>query len=422
MEILVLGIAEILVVPVVTGMIFAVDAAVLAVSGILRVFFLPVEVAMQASLKPTADSKTEDKADDASADRKAKKDRRRKIANRVILVSGIVIFALLLTVLVVNAFFFQPATRLVLGYVESKTDIEIAFDKAEGNLWTGRIQLHGVTVKRRDHPVSCFDLKADLIALDVSVPSLISPRGSFKTTVVESLKISGMEGKWDQYEDSQDAEWKKRRNFRIEHMALDDLRFDYTDHTRPKKLHVELAIDHLESRPFRSYLALFDLLFRSNIRGSINGTPYKFETDDLEKVTETRWECKDLPVDIPASCFGTPFDWFDSGKIDFLIVNRWNVDEIVMDWNLTFRDFHAKAPEGTSLVTKAKFAPLLLFMNRHAANLPLRFKLELNQEENRLDSSPQWMEFMTLMFGEKIGDALKEMRQNGPDENAAIAQ
>lgn len=429
MEILVLALGGVIAGPIMIGFTLMINAVTLMISIVVQLVFLPIEVAAEVAVaahdakKQTETEKKQAEADaidlEAAERRKAEEKRRRERARKfttgLAAVTGAIIGFVLLAVVVANFFFFSSTLRLVLGYVRHQTGIAVDFDRASGNLFTGRVRLDGATVRRTVHPTCRFDLTAERIEFDLSLWDLVMPTGLFKPTVFESLEISQLHGKWEQFgetktpgivediETKKEKGRKKRRRFRVDRFVMDDVRLDYIDHARPdaEPLHVELVIERLESKPLRSYTALFDVLFRSNLHGTVNGVAYRFVREEKA----TRWICNDLPIAILASYFGRPFDWFERGTADILIENTWG-GGLTMNWSLVFRDFHVKAPEGTSLKARSTMLPLVAYLNRHGERLPLEFDLKLDDAERRFDSSPQWREFARIVVGKELFESI----------------
>ncbi len=432
MEILVLALGELLIGPMIFGVTVLTSGLAALVSLVLRLVFLPAEIAVEAAVGQATKKRTTTNEDEQAAPRevvidpvvlereraelKRRRARQRKVA---FWIGGIGAAAFGLTfaaLFAANALFFPQTLRLALGYVRWKTEIAVEFDRASGNLWTGSVRLEGVTVRRPAHPTCRFDLRADRLEIDLSYWSLYSPQGWFDATVFETVNIEKMHGTWEQFGPTRqptplaEAEppkkngktARKRKHFRIDRLEMTDIRLDFTDHARPDDpLHVELVIERLDSKPLRSYLALFDVLFRSNLHGTVGGVFYRFEKRD----GETRWVCDDLPVAILASYFGKPFDWFEKGAVDILVENRWK-GGLTMNWSLVFRDFHVAAPPGTDMKTKLTLAPLLFYMNTHDKRLPLEFELNLKKDDNRFDSSPHWREFARIVIGKELYEAI----------------
>lgn len=247
-----------------------------------------------------------------------------------------------ITITIANAFFFESVLKFALKQVERRTNIAIRFEKAEGSLWSGRLYLKNLSVARQDHPCSRFEIEGDHVEVRLSVTKLF-----FGSNELQTVRITGFRGTWEQVGKAEKL--KPRRLFRIDRLVLEDVQLDFADHTRGKNVfEAKINIDYLESSPLRSQWAVFDVLFRSNATGKINGVP--FEIDSEKGRHFFRME------DVPIRLFSAYFDllrWCDEGKVDLLIDNTFAGDEFVMRWSVVFREIHAKVPDEADLKTKA---------------------------------------------------------------------
>jgi len=117
----------------------------------------------------------------------------------------------------------------------------------------------------------------------------------------------------------------------------------------------------------------------------------------------------DVPVDLLAHHVGT-LDWFDEGKVDLLIEDTFDGNDVSMHWNLVFHDFLVKAPEGTPLKVKTAMLPLVAFLNLKSKRLPLEFDLQLKENEFRFKSTTELNDVARLVLGDKIMDGLKKLK------------
>jgi hypothetical protein len=307
--------------------------------------------------------------------------------------------------LIVNTFFFASAVRFALGQVENRTNIAISFDTAEGNLWAGKVRLNGVTVTRREHPASLFDLKGESVDVHISLAALLR-----WSVVFESVHISKFSGTWEQ--NGKAGPLKPRRNFQINRLLLDDIQLDFTDRTlETGPLHAVLCLDTLEAVPLRSQWAMFDVLFRSRIRGSVNDVPFVVDSE------KGRHFCRfdEVPIEIFAHYVGI-FQWFDKGKVDLLIEDTFDGGEITLRWSLVFHDFHARIPEGSPFKAKAAALPLITFLNIKSKRLPLELEFQLQENEFRFRSSTELSDMARIILGDKIMDTFQRLKDKPPAE------
>ncbi|MDR1485671.1 MAG: hypothetical protein LBT09_12730 [Planctomycetaceae bacterium] len=332
---------------------------------------------------------------------KKKKTVWRKIVVWGVAVCSVLIMLFLAGITIANIFFFESLVRFSLRQAESRTNIAIKFDKAKGSFWTGNIQLNGVTVSRQNHKISNLEFKGETVEIDLSMSHLLG--WSF---VFESVKIAGFKGTWEQV--GKRTNLKPRKNFRIDRLSMNDIQLNFTDRTLAKEpFQTVIKLDTIESMPLRSNLAVFDVLFRSRGRGSINDIPFVVDSEKGKHF----YRMNDLPIEFFAKFAGGMLDWFDKGKIDLLIEDKLSNGEVSIHWNVTLHDFHVKVPEGTNIKVKAATLPLVLFLNHESKRLPLDFDLRITEDEFHFKSSTELNDLARNILGDKIANALKEIKE-----------
>ena len=84
--------------------------------------------------------------------------------------------------------FFDPILRWGLARTQAKTGVEIGFERSEGNLLMGQVALEGIRMQRDAARGLAFDVRAERVALDVVLWSLLGePR-------VELAELRGVRG------------------------------------------------------------------------------------------------------------------------------------------------------------------------------------------------------------------------------------
>ncbi|MDR2704546.1 MAG: hypothetical protein LBC02_02090 [Planctomycetaceae bacterium] len=326
-----------------------------------------------------------------------------KVAVWSVVICSAFLVLFLAGITIANAFFFESLFRFSLRQAENRTNIAVTFDKVEGSFWTGNIQLNNVTVSRQNHKISNFDLRGEEVEIDLSMSHLLC--WSF---VFESVKISGFKGTWEQIGKSDKL--KPRRSFRIDHFSMNDIQLNFMDRTLEKgQFQTMIKLDTMESVPLRSNWAVFDILFRSRGRGSINDIPFIVDSEKGKHF----YRINDLPIEFFAPYVGM-LDWFDKGKIDLLIENKLGSNEVAMHWSLIVHDFHARVPEGTNPKIKTVALPLVIFLNLKSKRLPFEFDLQMKENEFHFKSSTELSDVARIILGNKIMDALKKLKEHFP--------
>ncbi len=304
--------------------------------------------------------------------------------------------AVLLALVVINLWFIDDLARWLLDKQRERSGIAITAKTIEGNLFTGRFQATGITVRRIDHPAGLIDLTARRLEAQISVWQVFAD-----PLEVQSLTVDGIRGRFERGVPGQTPAKKKKKDaspagerkqkhpFVINSLAITDVEVAYADYTRKRLLALPVVIQHLTADPLRSQWAVFDVLFRANATGTIAGRPFHITTtgDDLGR--ETAWHVDGLPVEILADQIGGPFALLSGGTCDVHVVDRWRMSQdervIVMDWSMVLNQVKAEVPEGLSTVMALLAKPAVAFINAKGDRVPLSFRVEI--DENRFDGA-----------------------------------
>lgn len=332
-----------------------------------------------------------------------------------VMISSFSLLALSIVVMVViNLFFFEGVLRYTFAKAEEKSAIKIDFEKASGNLFTGKVEMEGVKIQRASHPVTTFDLAMREVSLDLSVWGLLKTEKS-----IESVEISGVRGTFTKHTSPTDV---ATTHFEVHSLVVAGVELLIVDHSREgPPVTLALTVDSLESRPFRKSTYLFDILFRTNARGSLGGEPFSITTAEGEGGRETRWKVSNLPVSSVSPYVGGALSWIEYGKIDVDVVDRWSLrgsPDIEMHWKFVLRDFRARVPEEDSFVKKTFGLPVTAYLNRHSEELPLEFDLVLNKDlftgQASLEAVGLWKAVSVAfleMLSEKAGVSSEKVKE-----------
>ncbi|MCY2990115.1 MAG: hypothetical protein NTY19_19915 [Planctomycetota bacterium] len=304
---------------------------------------------------------------------------------------------LLIALTVANWLFFDDLVRWQLARAGRKTGITVVFDSASGSLWTGVMELHEVKVNRTTNEASHFDLSVRKLSVDLAMLDLL-----FLKPVFEQVEVQGLRGTYDRV--GLPEKLPAHRPFRLGRLEVRDAVIRVSDHTRPRNVQAQLQVDSLVAEPLRSDWAVFDLLFRCNAAGRIDGRDFSISTREIPTGRETRWRGDGLPVQLLAAHVGGPLEWIKSGDLDVTVTDRWQLGEqtrIDMHWKLVLQDIQAEVPGDASRTTRAVAKPAVAFLNKHALRLPLEFEVAIDRERFRFAASPQ-----AAGLGRTVGDAL----------------
>ncbi|MDH3717206.1 MAG: DUF748 domain-containing protein [Planctomycetota bacterium] len=295
----------------------------------------------------------------------------------VALTSASIVLFVALTIAALDLFFFEATMRWVCGRLQTKTDIAVTFAEAEGSLWRGHIELKKTRVTRNGNAFSDFDLAADRAVVDLSLSQLWQGDRH-----IRRVEFEGLHGTYHRIAVRDKSVASKP--FQIDQLLVRDASLEVHDKTRGKQgVHSRLQIDALHTEPLRSDWAAFDMLFRTNAQGQIDGAPFVISSHEVEGGRQTNWKMDDLPIASLATYLGGPLEWIDTGVIDVDVNDRWVLGEtpdIAIQCNFVLRDFRAQVPEDMSKLKKSIAVPAVKFMNQHSRRLPLEFEFVLNKE------------------------------------------
>lgn len=302
--------------------------------------------------------------------------------------------------LLVNFVFFEPVARWAVAQVGKRTNTEIDFRTASGNIFSGTVVFEDISARRSSETRSSFDLKAGRLRADIDPWTLV-----FRPIVFQSLSVETVSGVLRQPDrrktagGKDDDKIKARRRFSVEDLALKDVSIMLS---KGDNAPVAVSLKSVSTAPFRSNYALFDMLFRSNLTGQIDGHDISVSTQEIDGGRLTQWRMPDLPA-ASVSKFLTrpPIGWLREGTLNVSVDDRWRLGaaaDIDMDWRLQMQGVRAEAGDAASLGEKTLAFPVTSYINSRNGNLDLRFKLLMNEKQfehmSSLDARFLWDVFL----------------------------
>jgi hypothetical protein len=310
---------------------------------------------------------------------KAKKKKVSWLRRLSITVTTLFIITLVLA-LVINFFLFETTARIVLDQVKTRTGIEVAFDSAEGNIFTGTVQMTGVKLKREKHQNSLFDLQVEEMSLDMDMAALIT----FKAEM-EELKVTGLKGTFQRV--GKVKRMKPRKSFVIEKFIMEDIDVQFSDTTRGERpVSAAVKVDKMQSAPFRSKMSIYDILFNSTAKGTLEETSsFAIEKKESPDAMRSQWTLSDLPLELIGEYVGGPLKLISEGSIFIEVQNQRHSGEkpgIKMDWHLVIRDIKAQIPEEyPDTGIKRRMADRVVeYINDHSREFSFHFSLDIKEE------------------------------------------
>lgn len=319
-------------------------------------------------------------------------------------ISGIVCSVFILALFTVNIVFFAPTMTMIASHIAQKTKSEITFSSVQGNVFTGEITFTDLRALKANDDGFQFDLDAKHVFLNIDIFSLLS-----SPIVVETLHIDDVHGDIDDnrknevLEESQSyavvqnspKKLKAKKAFIIQDLALNNLTFTLR---KGAKDPLSVFVDYAESAPLRSQYAIFDTFFRSDVEGNINGHALKIASRAVDDGRETMWHLDHFPISLVGQYVDkAPINWFERGVIDIRVQDEWQRGEnaeIDMDWSFVLKDAYMRAPEGSSILSRAALTPVAAYINRRENDLDISFSLLINKNKfegaSSLDASGLW--------------------------------
>ena len=306
---------------------------------------------------------------------------------------GLLVVTLLGT-FAVNTFWFEPAVRFVLERVEQRKQIKVTFESAAGNLFTGEIELHRALIERKEHPTSTFALTAEHIDADLNMWQIVQ-----RKPVLDHLYISGLEGNFERIGKAKRV--KPRREFRILDLTLEDATIQVKDHTRARlPVDLEVRVNKLQSKPFRSTHMIYDALLRSQADGAVNGSSFTIGQKPGEESSGSQWNLDSLRLDRMGAYLFGDWNFVQDGILDIDVSHTFSSSvpaEVNMNWTLSFTEIHIRLP-GKLVKRFSRLRDNIEdYLERHGRQFTFEFSFSLSEDQfiNRptLEAAGVWKKF-----------------------------
>lgn len=281
--------------------------------------------------------------------------------------------------IVASYVFFQPILRYVMDIASEKAGMSVEYAQASGSLLGGHVVLEGLELSRAHETGLAFDLEIERAEADVSLSSLI---GSVPTLILG--QVDGMTGTITPPlpKEKKKGLPKQRRPFRAELFAIENAELQITP--REEQPYTVL-IESAQVAPFRSGLAVFDLLFRSNMTAEIAEQSLIVETQKItENGRETRWTFEDVDaVQLKRILPKAPLTWVNEGRITVAVSDKWSLSEdfVDMDWRIATTGMRTSAPEGTGAAERVLATGLRKYVEKFGGDVNFQYHLELDADD-----------------------------------------
>lgn len=276
----------------------------------------------------------------------------------------------------------EPILRFVMDKAAARTGAIVEFERAEGNLLVGRVALFGVTAQRDSGEKVGFDIRADKAEADVVLLSLLGGTPEIELGVAQG--VTGYVSLPPRDKDKPKTK-KPKRPYRIDMLSLSDVALEIRPHGAPA---YPLVVESAQVAPLRSSLALFDLLFRSNMKAEIAGQSIEVATRKIsENGRETLWRMQEVEAEKLRQIMPrAPLTWLHDGRVDVTVVDRWDLahDWIEMDWQVKLAGIAVKVPKEAGRGEKLLGTALAGVVKAKGGTADFRYQLAL--DEGQIDA------------------------------------
>jgi len=325
-----------------------------------------------------------------------KKSKKLKWLRRLSIIFVITFILVVALSLAINYLFFEPSARLVLEQVKNRTGIAMTFNSAQGNIFTGEVQLKGVKLIRDQDSSSRFQLQVEEIDLDMDMIELLSFR-----TKMEKLKITGLKGTFQR--NAVVKQVRPRKAFEIRNFTIEDTHLLFSDTTRgANTITIPINIKKFHSSPFRSYMPIYDILFHSTGSGWLaDDSDFAIYKEQSRDGKDIRWTFNDIPLETISAYATGSFNLISEGRVLLEIKNQFvpGVEpKVVLNCHLAVRDVKAQVPENypETGIRHNLAQRLVNFINSHSRDISFRFSFQISQETFKYAVSLEGVEFWKL--------------------------
>lgn len=244
------------------------------------------------------------------------------------------VLGLLLAALVfVDLVLFETGVRLALDQVEQRSGIDIGFERARGSVFTGRLELSGMTARRTGAGAD-FSLAVREVVLDVEMTGILG-----REVPLELLRVEGVRGDFVRRDATTTT--RPEHAFRARRVELVDVELRFEAEIGAPLQSLPIRFDHFTIAPLRSEDAMLDVLCGSDARGQARG--YGFTAG------AGSWRTRDIPLGPAAHKLGPAGRWIRSGDVDVSLTCLESQDptRVALAVELRLHDFKI-APPGDS--------------------------------------------------------------------------
>ncbi|MBE7458727.1 MAG: DUF748 domain-containing protein [Planctomycetia bacterium] len=327
---------------------------------------------------------------------------------RILVVPAALLAVPLAAACLVQAFWIDDVVRGAVTRACKKSGIEFTAGKVNGNLFTGSFLLEDVRLSRSAHEQSTFDLSIGRVWLDVSVTALLTGRVRFS-----HLHIDSVEGDYVRHQVPTVVPIRKQ--FEIDDLRLRDAVLAIRDET-PASTPVTATVTVTDAAvaPLRSRYALFDILYHSQMSGTIDEGSFAIEQKRETGETLTSWRMEGVEISKLSPYLGKDLS-IVSGKADLCVEQRWHPSKdavpISVDGLLVLTGGLSAKTTAGGWDHRLK-AQIEKHLGASGGTLPLAFSLSMDRRDWANIYSAETVKLWD-MFGRSIRAAIAKVSSGG---------
>ncbi len=278
---------------------------------------------------------------------------------------------LALLVVLGDVLFHEQVLRHIASRVNEKPGIEIAFERAEGSALAGRSEVHGVSV-RLTRGATTTELELGTVAVRYSTRELLEGEPH-----LTSLVLRGISGRIELDTRLKPAPAPPKRPFVADAIEIHESSVRVVD-VAIEAPPLDITVSELRGQPFHSDRAHFDLLYRTDTTGTVDGRAVTLTARSEQGRLITKWVAEGLPLALLGRYGRGPLAHVEGGKMELELTQKW--EEVSGDVHLTGRvgveDLKIVPPDSIEgLVKRTLFTMFVERVTRKPIRVPIDLKI-----------------------------------------------
>lgn len=319
---------------------------------------------------------------------------------------------------------FERSVRFLAWRFQASSGVEIEFEEVEGSFLSREFRFTNLDARRdKRDGVAGFDLGAEEVAGTFRGSMLSTPR---TMSVLEIQDLSGLilpASKTPRQPDEKTTIrltlLSNRPGFTVEQVNLRGCELTLVLPETGED--VPISIPYWEVSPLRSRFYAFDLLFRSNLEGTIGDGRVKIETQGEGKGRNSRWLAENMRVEWMSAFMRPPWNGLAAGRMDVEVQDTWLLqkEEVFIDlfWLIRFSELSFREVEGGSLREKAVQKLFARHLHEQMRDRELELGFELRVQEGEISGS---MSEALVALIQRGFDRWIDTQLNVSDEQSAV--